>query len=159
MTEPFRAVDGAARGQAQVLLETATFAALAVLQDGAPSVTRIGMAMTEDGAPLSLMSSLAAHTAALEADARCALLVGEPGDKGDPLTHPRLTLQCAAQLIAREDPAHEGLRDRYLSQRPKAALYADFADFRFVLFDVQSALLNAGFGKAYRLAATDFQQG
>ena len=150
MTDPFQSVTPEARAQARSLLDAATFAALAVTQNGAPSVTRIGLATTEGGNPLSLISQLAPHTAALEAHPRCALLVGEPGPKGDPLTHPRLTLHCTARLIPRDAPEHPDLRARYLTVRPKAGLYADFADFRFVLFDVHNALLNGGFGKAFR---------
>ncbi|MEL7097290.1 MAG: pyridoxamine 5'-phosphate oxidase family protein [Pseudomonadota bacterium] len=151
--DPFQAVTPEARAQARALLDAATFAALAVTQNGTPSVTRIGLAITEDGAPLSLVSSLSPHTAALDSDPACALLVGEPGPKGDPLIHPRLTLHCTARLIARDAPEHTPLRARFLSQRPKAGLYADFGDFRFVVFDVQDALLNGGFGKAYRFDA------
>ncbi|MEM8579055.1 MAG: pyridoxamine 5'-phosphate oxidase family protein [Pseudomonadota bacterium] len=151
--DPFQSVTPEARAQALGLLRDATFAALAVTQDGAPSVTRIGMATTAEGAPLSLISKLSPHTAALEADPRCALLVGEPGPKGDPLTHPRLTLHCTARLVERDAPDHAPLRARYLDLRSKAGLYADFGDFRFVLFDVHSALLNGGFGKAFKFDA------
>jgi heme iron utilization protein len=153
--DPFRPVDTEARSLARHLLDTATFAALAVLQDGAPSVTRIAFATTPEGAPLSLMSELSTHTAALEADPRCSLLVGEPQDKGDPLTHPRLTLQAIAHFIPRESPDHPALRAHYLAQRPKARLYIDFADFRLVRFDVTRAFLNGGFGRAYVLGPGD----
>ena len=51
-----------------------------MLDAGAPAVTRIALATTPDGAPLSLVSELSAHTAALEANPACALLVGEPED-------------------------------------------------------------------------------
>ncbi|MEO0938324.1 MAG: pyridoxamine 5'-phosphate oxidase family protein [Pseudomonadota bacterium] len=153
MTDPFQTVTPEARAQARGLLDAATFAALAVTQDGCPSVTRIGLATTADGAPLSLVSQLSPHTVAMEAHPACALLVGEPGPKGDPLTHPRLTLHCTARLVERDTPEHGPLRERYLSLRPKAALYADFGDFRFVVFEVQNALLNGGFGKAFKFDA------
>lgn len=71
------------------------------------------------------------------------------------MTHPRLTLHCTADLVERDHPDHTLLRDRYLSLRPKAKLYADFADFRFVRFAPSEGLLNGGFGKAYRLTPTD----
>lgn len=152
---PFRPPDDAARAQARRLIDTATFAALAVLQERRPSVTRIALATTREGLPMSLISSLSQHTAALEKNATCALLVGEPEDRGDPLTHPRLTLQTTARFIARDSVEHDPLRTHYLTQRPKARLYADFTDFRFVLFEVQDALLNGGFGKAFKLKQAD----
>ena len=109
------------------------------------------MATDPDGAPLTLISTLASHTGALQADPRCSLLLGEPGPRGDPLTHPRLTLDCTAHITDKAP-----LRDHYLAQHPKAKLYIDFSDFLMVRLDIQSALLNGGFGKAFRMTATDF---
>ncbi len=66
-----------------------------------------------------------------------------------------LTLQATARFIARDSADHAPLRAHYLAQRPKAKLYIDFADFRLVRFDVAGALLNGGFGRAYKLAPSD----
>ncbi|MEM6566294.1 MAG: pyridoxamine 5-phosphate oxidase [Pseudomonadota bacterium] len=153
--DPFRPVDTEARALARRLIDTATFAACGVMQDKLPMVTRIALATTPDGTPLSLMSDLSAHTAALRGHGHCSLLVGEPADRGDPLTHPRVTLQARARFLTRDDAAYADLRAHYLDQRPKATLYIDFGDFNLVTFDVQTALLNGGFGKAYKLSATD----
>ncbi|MCE8537694.1 pyridoxamine 5'-phosphate oxidase family protein [Ruegeria pomeroyi] len=157
MTDPYLHADAEARAQARGLIDTARYGALAVLQPGGltPSVSRIALATDAQGMPVSLISSLSAHTAALETTPACALLIGEPGGKGDPLTHPRLTLHCIAQLITRGTSEHDTLRARYLALRPKAGLYADFGDFRFVRFIVTDGLLNAGFGRAVRLSAKD----
>ena len=153
--DPFNPVDDDARALARTLLETATYAAFAVMEDGHPSVTRIALATTPEGAPLSLVSDLSSHTQALDRNPTCSILVGEPEDRGDPLTHPRITLQATAEFIRHGDAAHPALRAHYLSQRPKAKLYIDFADFRLVRFDITTALLNGGFGKAYRLRPQD----
>ena len=153
--DPFRPVDAEARALARRLLDSASFAALGVLEHGQPAVTRIAFATTPEGAPLSLISDLSTHTAALRADPACSLLIGEPEGKGDPLTHPRLTLQARAQFIPQGSAAHVALRAHYLGLRPKAQLYIDFADFHLVRFDVSHALLNGGFGKAYRLTPGD----
>ncbi len=153
--DPFRPVDAAARTLARQLIDNATFAALAVLEGGQPTVTRIALATTPEGAPLSLISDLSSHTRALDQNPACALLVGEPEDRGDPLTHPRLTLQATAQFIRHGGAEHPALRTHYLTQRPKAKLYIDFGDFRLVQFDVHTALLNGGFGKAFKLSPHD----
>lgn len=155
---PFRPVNDDACTLARRLLDAATFAALGVLEHGAPSVTRIAFATTPDGAPLSLVSELSSHTAALIAHPACSLLVGEPGNRGDPLTHPRLTLQAEARFIRQGSDAHRTLRAYYLSQRPKAKLYIDFADFHLVRFEVTEALLNGGFGRAYKLMPADLER-
>ncbi len=131
-------------------------AALAVTDpaDGTPAISRIAFGLSPQG-PVTLVSSLAAHFAALQANPACALLLGEPAAKGDPLTHPRLMLKARASFVTPDDPARPALRDHWLKTHPKSKLYVDFADFAFVRFTLLSALLNAGFGKAHRLTAED----
>ncbi|NKX43172.1 HugZ family protein [Roseicyclus persicicus] len=151
-TDPIRPTDEDARGLARGLIDAARHAALGVIdpETGAPMVTRIALVPGPDGVPLSLVSSLSAHTAALAANPACSLLVGEPGPRGDPLTHPRLTLQ------ARAEPADKAaLKAHVLGLQPKATLYYDFGDFSLVRFVPVAGHLNGGFGKAYRLSPAD----
>jgi len=150
-TDPFRPLDDDARALMADLKATSHAALAVTREDGSPSVTRIALAQDQGGAPVTLISELAMHTAAFRHSPACALLIGEPGDKGDPLTHPRLTLHCTAHFVEQGSDAHKALRAHYLAQRPKAKLYIDFADFHFVRFEVVDGLLNAGFGKAYKL--------
>lgn len=142
---------------AQGLLTQALTAALAVLEPGtsAPLASRIAFGRAPDGQPLSLISDLAAHSRALSGDPRCSLLLDGPAGRGDPLNKPRLTLQARAVFVRHGDTGHAALHHHYLAQHPKARLYAGFADFAFVLFGVERAMLNGGFGKAYRLTAAD----
>lgn len=155
--DPVRPADDEARAIAHTLLAEATHAALAVTEPaaGAPHAARIALALSPDGAPISLISELSAHTTALLADPRAALLVGEPGERGDPLTHPRITLNCRARILVRDTDEHEALLAHYVAERPKARLYAGFTDFRIAVFEVEGALLNAGFGRAHRLRPAD----
>jgi hypothetical protein len=157
MSSPIRPTDDTARQMAQDLLRQAEHAVLAVLdpESGAPSTSRIALALGPDAAPVSLVSELSAHSRALAQDPRCSLLIGEPGPKGDPLTHPRLTVQALAQPVARDDPAFAVIRDHYADQRPKSKLYIDFGDFYFVRFTIQTGFLNGGFGKAFVLTPAD----
>jgi heme iron utilization protein len=74
------------------------------------------------------------------------LMLGEPGPKGDPLTHPRLMLRARASFADAAD--RPVLRDLWLATHPKAKLYVDFTDFAFVRLLPLGALLNGGFGKA-----------
>lgn len=151
-TDPIRPTDDEARSMARGLIADARFAALGVIdpETGAPMVTRIALVPGPDGVPLTLISDLSSHTAALNANPACSLLIGEPGGKGDPLTHPRLTLQARAE---RADKA--ALKGHYLTLYPKAQLYYDFGDFGLVRFAPIAGLLNGGFGRAYRLTAAD----
>lgn len=154
---PLREVDDEARALARRLLAMARHAALGVIDagSGVPLVSRIALARSPAGVPMTLISELARHTASLRARPECSLLLGEPGPRGDPLTHPRLTLQAHAAFVPRDGEGHAALRATYLAQRPKAALYADFADFHLVVFTPREAFLNGGFGKAWRLAPAD----
>jgi len=149
-----REVDDEAIRLARTLLRTARAGTLAVLNPGmgGPGVSRVGISTDFDGTPIMLASALAPHTSALLADPRAALLLGEPG-KGDPLAHPRISIDCLATPVERDGPDHPRLRARYLAHQPKAKLYVDLGDFRFFRLVPQAASLNGGFGKAYALAA------
>ena len=155
MIDPIRPTDDEARALARRLLEEATIAALAVLlPDGSPQVSRIALGRDAGGMPLALLSDLSQHSRALKADPRASLLVGEPGPKGDPLTHPRLTLNVRAVPVTE---GREALIRLWLDQHPKAAVYVGLPDFRFLRFEVSSAFLNGGFGRAFRLTPGDLE--
>lgn len=151
--DPFRPVDDTALALARDLLRGAAHGALGVIdpETGAPMVSRIAFALI-GGTPHTLISDLSHHSAALRANPDASVLLGEPGPKGDPLTHPRLTLQVSAEPV---DKA--ALRADWLAACPKAQLYYDFADFNLVQLRPLSALLNGGFGKAYRLTHGDLR--
>lgn len=138
---------------ARSLLAEASFAALAVTDpaDGLPGISRIAFGLGPDGVALTLISALSAHHGALMANPACALMVGEPGEKGDPLTHPRLMVKARAEFVVQDAPDRAALRDHWLAIHPKAKLYVDFGDFGFVRFAPISILLNGGFGKAFRI--------
>jgi putative heme iron utilization protein len=152
-----RPTDSEAHVTARNLIQHAHFGSLAVLHPdtGLPHVTRIAIGTSPRGTPLTLISDLSFHTTALRQNPNCSLLLGEPDTKGDPLTHPRITLACKAGFISRKTTKYDQLRTHYLTQHPKAKLYIGFADFNFAIFDIQSASLNGGFGKAYALSAHD----
>jgi len=154
--DPVAPADDVARHLARSLMQ-ASHAALAWTdpQTGTPGISRIGFALAPDGGPMTLISALAPHFAALHQTPDCALLLGDVGEKGDPLTHPRLMIRAKASFIAPDDPARDGLRAAWLAAQPKAKLYIDFADFALVRLHPQSALLNGGFARAYRLTAAD----
>lgn len=151
-----RPTDGEALRLGKELLRTARHGALATLdpKTGAPQVTRVGVSTDFNGAPILLISGLAAHFPALVADGRCSLLLGDPG-KGDPLAHPRIAITAQARIIERGKPDNARIARRYLAHQPKARLYAELGDFRFVRLEPHSASLNGGFGKAYALTSAN----
>ena len=152
------AADETARNLAQTLL-TAKHASLsyANAETGRPSISRIAFGMLPDGPPVTLISSLAPHYDGLRSSAHCALMVGEPADRGDPLTHPRLMIHARASFVSADDPQRSEIRRHWLASHPKSKLYVDFADFSFVTFEVEDAVLNAGFAKAFRMTPEDLR--
>jgi putative heme iron utilization protein len=154
--DAIRETDAGAIRLAKTLLRSARFGAIAVIEPGtgAPFASRVGVATDLDGTPLILISGLSAHTAALLAEPRCSLLLGEPG-KGDALAHPRISLACRARRLDRGTPDHARVERRYLNRNPKAKLYAGLGDFSFFRLELERASLNGGFGKAYLLDRTD----
>ncbi|MFK8033076.1 MAG: HugZ family protein [Hyphomicrobiales bacterium] len=153
---PIRETNDEARQLGRSILNDAKFGALATLEPETdfPLTSRIAFGLDGNGLPISLMSTLAFHTKALLQNPQCSILLGEPG-KGDPLAHPRISLQASASQVLRELDEHVVLRAHYLKQHPKAALYIDFGDFFFFRFHIQKAYLNGGFGKAFILNAQD----
>ena len=149
--DPVRPTDDDARALARNLIDGATFGALGVIWDSAPMVTRIAITTDTDGCPITLVSDLSTHTKALRKAPKASLLVGEPGPRGDPLTHPRLTLQVDVQFVQKT----QARIDRYLSLQPKAKIYIGFTDFHFARLNPYDAHLNGGFGKAFRLSRDD----
>lgn len=134
-----------APAEARRLLRTVRAGALATLSADGPFASLVAVATRPDGAPILLVSRLAAHTRQLEADPRCSLLLPE-GGKGDPLAHPRLTL--VGRAVRAECEARLALRDRFLRRNPKSELYADFPDFSFWHVEPQMLHLNGGFARA-----------
>jgi len=158
-TPLLRDVDDEAIALAAGLIGASGHGTLAVLEPGSghPLASRTALASAADGAPVILVSRLAAHTAALEADARCSLLVGEPGS-GDPLAHPRIALIGRARRLERGSAEGDDARERFLAVHPKSALYADFADFAFWRIEPERASLNGGFGRAWLLEGDALRQ-
>lgn len=129
----------------KLLLRSIRVGALGTLDPatGYPFVTLTSVATDLDGTPFILISRLSQHTQNLLADQRASLMLSQ-GGKGDPLAHPRLTLQVMA-----EPSQAPRLRHRFLARHPKAQIYVDFPDFAFVRLKPLSLHLNGGFARAF----------
>ena len=154
---PIRPTDAQARDLARGLILGAAHGALGVIDPatGDPHVTRVAVMGQADGSAVLFVSALSLHTRALRANPACSLLLGEPGAKGDPLTHPRLTLLARAAFVAPGSAEHAALRADWLTRHPKARIYADLPDFAFARLAPTGAHLNGGFGRAFVLTPAD----
>ncbi|MDX8350886.1 pyridoxamine 5-phosphate oxidase [Cognatiyoonia sp. IB215182] len=150
--DPVNTTTDAARTLARSILDQTRFGALSVIIDpGIPYVARVAM-VPDNGGLLTLISTLSTHTKAMQKKPDFAALIGEPKTKGDPLTHPRMTIMGTAEVA---DKAAN--KQRWLDAIPKAKLYYDFTDFRLFRLQPTKIHLNGGFGKAYRLSADDIR--
>jgi putative heme iron utilization protein len=141
-----------AKAEAKRLMRLARTAALATLDraSGAPLATLVAVASDYDGAPLLLLSSLAAHTKNLAVHPVASVLLTSAGGRGDPLNRPRLTL---GGPLAPHDDARAFAR--YVARNPKSKLYASFSDFRLFRMAVEAVHFNGGFARAAPLTPAE----
>lgn len=98
------------------------------------------------GQPLLLLSDLSDHAKNLKRDPHASLLYDGTAGLAEPLTGARAT------LIGRIVPADTAEnRALYLAAQPSAQGYAGFGDFHLYRFEIQEALLVAGFGRIHRI--------
>jgi len=121
---------------------------------GQPYVSKVGVAVGVDGAPLFLFSTLAAHTQDLMADSRASVLLEAPSDAQNPLEGARCTLVGRVEKLP--DDEQEAARDLYLAHHPGAALYAGFGDFALWRMEIDKIHYVGGFGVAKWLKAADY---
>jgi putative heme iron utilization protein len=102
------------------------------------------------GQPLLLLSDLSDHAKNLKRDARASLLFDGTAGLAEPLTGARVTL--IGRVVPADGPENRAL---YLACQPSAQGYAGFGDFHLYRFEIQEALLVAGFGRIHRLPGSD----
>ena len=142
------------------LLRVRTTAALGTLRAGAPFVSMVPYAIAEDGSGFVIhVSTLAAHTKDMLADARVSLLVAEAEGGGkSALGLMRVSVQAAAERLAPDAPRLNEFRAAYLARFPDAEPMFGFADFSMFLIRPVSARFVAGFGQAHTLSAESMQR-
>lgn len=151
--DPVRDSDEMARQTARAMLLAMRHATLAVNdpRTGHPHIARIACQIDAQGLPVALMSDISAHSRALDADPRAALFVELTQPKGDPMNWGRMSIRLRASRLE-DDPRRQ--RD-WLTNDPKAKVYAALPDFRFWRLQPEAGFLNAGFGAAFRLTPAD----
>lgn len=117
---------------------------------GWPYASLVLVAVDHDLSPILLLSELAEHTRAIQADDRVSLLFDGTGGLDQPLTGPRATVLGRARRTT-----DERLKARFLARHPDAALYAEFKDFSVYRVVVERAHLVGGFGKIRWMEAAE----
>jgi putative heme iron utilization protein len=102
---------------------------ISVHRPGFPYGSVTPYALSARGAPVLLLSKLAAHTKNLLADPRASLFVGDRSAAEDPQAGARISLLGRVAPVAAED--QPDARARYLGAWPRAAEYLALGDFSF----------------------------
>ena len=128
----------------QAIMRRALKASLGTIhhETGYPYASLVTIAALPDGAPLTLISTLAEHTKNLLKDPRASILFDETSGRGDPLEGARVSVYGTM-----EEVSDTAARARFLSRNPSAAGYADFEDFSFHALRVEGGHFVGGFGR------------
>jgi len=133
------------------LLRGRQTAALGTLHAGAPYVSMVAYAIVDAGFVIHV-STLAAHTKDMLADARVSLLISQgEGGATSPLALARVSVQGEAREIARAATEHAVYKAAYLDRYPDSEQMFGFADFSLFLIRPVSARFVAGFAQAHSL--------
>ena len=127
---------------------------ISVRRPGTPYGSVTPYALSSAGAPLLLLSGLAAHTHNLRADARAGLRIGGGGVVAHEEAGARLSLMGRAAPVPAADEADA--RARYLARWPRAADTFALGDFSLWRFVIEEARFIAGFGDIRWLSASAF---
>lgn len=128
---------------------------ISVHRAGFPYGSVTPYALAADGAPVVLLSRLAAHTKNLAADPRASLFVGDRSAAEDPQAGARISLLGRVTPVPEKDVGDA--RTRYLAAWPRAADYLALGDFSFWRMEIEEARLIAGFGEIRWLDGADLR--
>jgi len=148
-TEKKQSIDAAR----ELLAQTRAAALGSINSDGSPLVTLVAVATTEDGAPLLLLSQIAAHTQNLLREPRVSLLIEGTSDDDDPMTVRRLSLN--GQIVALDEDQIISAKPRFIEKHPGSVAYDTELDFHYYRLAIESARFNQGFGRFRKLGPGD----
>jgi putative heme iron utilization protein len=134
--------------QARALLQSewnGVLSTISVHRAGYPYGSLTPYALSRRGTPIVLISTLAAHTKNLLADARACLFVADSGAAADPQAGGRVSLLGRIERVPA--PEEDDARARYLARVPQAAGYFETHDFQLWELAVEEVRLIAGFGQ------------
>jgi putative heme iron utilization protein len=127
---------------------------ISVRHAGTPYGSLTPYALSAGGAPLLLLSGLAAHTHNLRADPRAGLYVGDRAAAADPQAGARVSLMGRALPVPAADTPDA--RARYVARWPRAVDTVALHDFTLWRFEIEEARFIGGFGDIRWLPATAF---
>ncbi len=137
----------------RLLAHTGSAALGTINPDGSPLVTLVAMSSMADGAPLLLLSRLAAHTQNILRSPIASLLVQGAGKDPDPMRAPRLSLN--GNVVGLEKDEIATAKARFIDTHPGSEPYDTELDFDYYRFAIESVRFNQGFGRFRKLRPDD----
>lgn len=108
------------------------------------------------GGLLLHLSDLSAHKRHLRADPRSSLMIFQPDDgRTEILQHPRVSLSGLAEILPQDGGDYDVARATYLARFPRHEMMFALQDFDLVRLIPRAGLLNAGFGRAFRVTPAE----
>ncbi len=155
--DTFQTFDDASLATLAKLLAEHRQAVLATLDAGAPYTAMVAYAPEPGFAGFLLhLSNLSAHKQHLRLDPRVSLIVFEPDNgRTEILQHTRVALACTAAIVAKDSDDYTASKAHYLARFPRHELMFTLGDFDLVRLLPHDGLLNAGFGRAYKVTPAD----
>lgn len=116
--------------------------------------------LLDNGDIVIFVSQLALHTRDLLANGRAsAMIISDEADSSQIFARTRVSYQCRAQIVKKEDASYDSLLDRFEQQHGKMIgllrQLPDFILFRLVPHHGQFVM---GFGKAFKLTGEKLNQ-
>jgi putative heme iron utilization protein len=154
--EPLEPVEPArspsAAEHARTILAGDSVGTLATLaEDGSPWASVVQYSVMDDGTPVLILSTLAAHGRNVKNDPRVSFAVAGPVPEGhDPGDSGRVTLAGVVEVP--EGDELEAAKQSYFKATPAAEMYTEFGDFTVYVMRVNTIRWVGGFG---RMASTD----
>ena len=116
--------------------------------------------LLDDGDVIIFVSQLALHTRDLMANGRAsAMIISDEADSSQIFARTRVSYQCRARIVGRENALYDSLLDRFEQQHGKMIgllrQLPDFILFRLVPHRGQFVM---GFGKAFKLSGKKLDQ-
>lgn len=137
--------------QAARLVRECRVAALGTLNEGAPAVSQVPFALLPavDCVFVILVSRLAAHTRAMQADPRVGLMIAQP-DIEHTAAHAlaRVSIRAEAHTVTRSHPDYDATRAAYATRFPDQAFLFDLGDFELFALVPRTVRVVAGFAQA-----------
>lgn len=149
-SSPYHTPTDASTKRMREFIHAMGYATLATLdENGLPHLARVGMIHLTNIGIVALMSNLSTHGQYIQRNPNVSFFIAQDDIdhdtvlKGDPLTHERVQFSASALPYDKKI-----CKAPFLQKRPKTTVYYDFEDFFMMRFELKSALLNQGFGKA-----------